>query len=164
MSIHRSEQLSQPTNFKLARQASNGNAEKADIENTVTFDQPEPVTPCLHRVTPDSSTLDTVDLYETREAKYSSPSTTPSAQTGKRIIVGHEKSVTQAERRAEISVLEEKYEERSREKLMLIANGIENEATASIFCHAARHAAKLCKGSTAQAAMSREKWRPTEKK
>uniref|UniRef100_A0A1A9VVD1 Uncharacterized protein n=1 Tax=Glossina austeni TaxID=7395 RepID=A0A1A9VVD1_GLOAU len=45
MSTHRSEQPSQPTNSKLARQATNDNAEKADIENMVRFDQPEPVQP-----------------------------------------------------------------------------------------------------------------------
>uniref|UniRef100_A0A1B0ADF4 Uncharacterized protein n=1 Tax=Glossina pallidipes TaxID=7398 RepID=A0A1B0ADF4_GLOPL len=43
MSIHRSEQLSQPTNSKLARQATNDKAERADIENMVRFHQPEPV-------------------------------------------------------------------------------------------------------------------------
>uniref|UniRef100_A0A1B0A3S9 Uncharacterized protein n=1 Tax=Glossina pallidipes TaxID=7398 RepID=A0A1B0A3S9_GLOPL len=35
----------QPTNSKLARQATNDNAERADIENMVRFDQPEPVKP-----------------------------------------------------------------------------------------------------------------------
>uniref|UniRef100_A0A1A9ZYP5 Uncharacterized protein n=1 Tax=Glossina pallidipes TaxID=7398 RepID=A0A1A9ZYP5_GLOPL len=45
MSTHRSEQPSQPTNAKLARQATNDNAEGADIENMVRVDQPEPVKP-----------------------------------------------------------------------------------------------------------------------
>ncbi|XP_037887724.1 rab11 family-interacting protein 5 isoform X1 [Glossina fuscipes] len=67
--------------------------------------------------------------YIKREKQNSSPSTTPSPQTGERIIIGHEKSITQAERRAEISAaLAKKYEGKSREELMLIANGMENEA------------------------------------
>uniref|UniRef100_A0A1A9UDP5 Retrotrans_gag domain-containing protein n=1 Tax=Glossina austeni TaxID=7395 RepID=A0A1A9UDP5_GLOAU len=45
MSTHRSEQTRQPTNSTLARQATNDNAEKADTENMVRFDQPEPVQP-----------------------------------------------------------------------------------------------------------------------
>uniref|UniRef100_A0A1I8PZE4 C2 domain-containing protein n=1 Tax=Stomoxys calcitrans TaxID=35570 RepID=A0A1I8PZE4_STOCA len=54
---------------------------------------------------------------------------TPSPKTNERIIIGHEKSSTQAERRAEISAaLAKKYEGKSREELMLIANGMENEA------------------------------------
>uniref|UniRef100_A0A1A9W981 Uncharacterized protein n=1 Tax=Glossina brevipalpis TaxID=37001 RepID=A0A1A9W981_9MUSC len=66
--------------------------------------------------------------YTKREKQNSSLSTLRS-QTGERVIIGHEKSVTQAERRAEISVaLVKKYEGKSREELMLIANGMENEA------------------------------------
>uniref|UniRef100_A0A1A9ZY68 Uncharacterized protein n=1 Tax=Glossina pallidipes TaxID=7398 RepID=A0A1A9ZY68_GLOPL len=43
ISTHRFEQPSQPTNCKLARQVTNDNAERADIENMIRFDQPEPV-------------------------------------------------------------------------------------------------------------------------
>ncbi|XP_061392651.1 rab11 family-interacting protein 1 [Musca vetustissima] len=58
-----------------------------------------------------------------------STASTPSPKTNERIIIGHEKSSTQAERRAEISAaLAKKYEGKSREELMLIANGMENEA------------------------------------
>ncbi|XP_037813244.1 rab11 family-interacting protein 5-like isoform X4 [Lucilia sericata] len=58
-----------------------------------------------------------------------SNASTPSPKQNERIIIGHEKATTQAERRAEISAaLAKKYEGKSREELMLIANGMENEA------------------------------------
>ncbi|XP_011292973.2 rab11 family-interacting protein 5 [Musca domestica] len=67
---------------------------------------------------------------ELRENKQPvSTASTPSPKANERIIIGHEKSSTQAERRAEISAaLAKKYEGKSREELMLIANGMENEA------------------------------------
>uniref|UniRef100_A0A1A9VP66 Uncharacterized protein n=1 Tax=Glossina austeni TaxID=7395 RepID=A0A1A9VP66_GLOAU len=45
MSTHRSEQPSQPKNSKLTSQATIDNAERADVENMVRFDQPAPVKP-----------------------------------------------------------------------------------------------------------------------
>ncbi|XP_037934978.1 rab11 family-interacting protein 1-like isoform X2 [Teleopsis dalmanni] len=49
--------------------------------------------------------------------------------SNERIIIGHEKSATHAERRSEMTAaLSKKYEGKSREELMLIANGMENEA------------------------------------
>ncbi|XP_073834064.1 rab11 interacting protein isoform X3 [Musca autumnalis] len=64
-----------------------------------------------------------------KEKQSVSTASTPSPKTNERIIIGHEKSSTQAERRAEISAaLAKKYEGKSREELMLIANGMENEA------------------------------------
>ncbi|XP_034101130.1 rab11 family-interacting protein 1 isoform X3 [Drosophila albomicans] len=54
-------------------------------------------------------------------------SNSPSPKSTERIIIGHEKSLT--ERRSEISAqLAKKYDGKSREELMLIANGMENEA------------------------------------
>ncbi|XP_053950747.1 rab11 family-interacting protein 5 isoform X3 [Anastrepha ludens] len=54
---------------------------------------------------------------------------TPSPKATERIIIGHEKSTSHAERRSEISAaLAKKYDGKSREELMLIANGMENEA------------------------------------
>ncbi|XP_067640245.1 rab11 family-interacting protein 1 [Eurosta solidaginis] len=54
---------------------------------------------------------------------------TPSPKSNERIIIGHEKSTSHADRRSEISAaLAKKYEGKSREELMLIANGMENEA------------------------------------
>uniref|UniRef100_A0A0A1XHJ7 Rab11 family-interacting protein 1 n=1 Tax=Zeugodacus cucurbitae TaxID=28588 RepID=A0A0A1XHJ7_ZEUCU len=54
---------------------------------------------------------------------------TPSPKANERIIIGHEKSTSHAERRSEISAaLAKKYDGKSREELMLIANGMENEA------------------------------------
>ncbi|XP_070075401.1 rab11 family-interacting protein 1 isoform X5 [Drosophila takahashii] len=56
-------------------------------------------------------------------------SNSPSPKSTERIIIGHEKSGSHAERRSEISAqLAKKYEGKSREELMLIANGMENEA------------------------------------
>ncbi|XP_043071974.1 rab11 family-interacting protein 1 isoform X3 [Drosophila grimshawi] len=56
-------------------------------------------------------------------------SNSPSPKSTERIIIGHEKSGSHAERRSEISAqLSKKYEGKSREELMLIANGMENEA------------------------------------
>ncbi|XP_052855690.1 rab11 family-interacting protein 1 isoform X6 [Drosophila gunungcola] len=56
-------------------------------------------------------------------------SSSPSPKSTERIIIGHEKSGSHAERRSEISAqLAKKYEGKSREELMLIANGMENEA------------------------------------
>ncbi|XP_075159275.1 rab11 interacting protein [Haematobia irritans] len=69
--------------------------------------------------------------FNHREKQQNTVSTvsTPSPKNNERIIIGHEKSSTQAERRAEISAaLAKKYEGKSREELMLIANGMENEA------------------------------------
>ncbi|KNC30513.1 hypothetical protein FF38_07838 [Lucilia cuprina] len=64
-----------------------------------------------------------------REKQTISNASTPSPKQNERIIIGHEKATTQAERRAEISAaLAKKYEGKSREELMLIANGMENEA------------------------------------
>ncbi|XP_065362809.1 rab11 family-interacting protein 1 [Calliphora vicina] len=64
-----------------------------------------------------------------REKQAVSKASTPSPKQNERIIIGHEKANTQAERRAEISAaLAKKYEGKSREELMLIANGMENEA------------------------------------
>ncbi|XP_033249390.1 uncharacterized protein LOC108159941 isoform X4 [Drosophila miranda] len=64
--------------------------------------------------------------------KYSNDngSNSPSPKSSERIIIGHEKSGgSHAERRSEISAqLAKKYEGKSREELMLIANGMENEA------------------------------------
>ncbi|KRF99662.1 uncharacterized protein Dwil_GK24953 [Drosophila willistoni] len=59
-----------------------------------------------------------------------SESNSPSPKSTERIIIGHEKSGgSHAERRSEISAqLAKKYEGKSREELMLIANGMENEA------------------------------------
>ncbi|KAM7347311.1 rab11 interacting protein isoform 2-T2 [Cochliomyia hominivorax] len=67
--------------------------------------------------------------YNNREKENNSNASTPSPKQTERIIIGHEKATTQAERRAEISAaLAKKYEGKSREELMLIANGMENEA------------------------------------
>ncbi|XP_044573339.1 rab11 family-interacting protein 1 isoform X3 [Drosophila ananassae] len=56
-------------------------------------------------------------------------SNSPSPKATERIIIGHEKSQSHADRRSEISAqLAKKYEGKSREELMLIANGMENEA------------------------------------
>ncbi|XP_033172306.1 rab11 family-interacting protein 1 isoform X3 [Drosophila mauritiana] len=56
-------------------------------------------------------------------------SNSPSPKSTERIIIGHEKSGSHADRRSEISAqLAKKYEGKSREELMLIANGMENEA------------------------------------
>ncbi|KAH8395188.1 hypothetical protein KR222_006724, partial [Zaprionus bogoriensis] len=63
------------------------------------------------------------DKFNDADSKLASPTST------ERIIIGHEKSSSQAERRSEISAhLAKKYEGKSREELMLIANGMENEA------------------------------------
>ncbi|KAM8718843.1 hypothetical protein ACLKA7_001535 [Drosophila subpalustris] len=64
-----------------------------------------------------------------REKQNASDSNSPSPKSTERIIIGHEKSGSHAERRSEISAqLAKKYEGKSREELMLIANGMENEA------------------------------------
>ncbi|KAH8300922.1 hypothetical protein KR044_004713, partial [Drosophila immigrans] len=62
-----------------------------------------------------------------RDKQNDTDSNSPSPKSTERIIIGHEKS--HAERRSEISAqLAKKYEGKSREELMLIANGMENEA------------------------------------
>ncbi|XP_022234174.2 rab11 family-interacting protein 1 isoform X2 [Drosophila obscura] len=70
--------------------------------------------------------------YGNKRDKYSNDngSNSPSPKSTERIIIGHEKSGgSHAERRSEISAqLAKKYEGKSREELMLIANGMENEA------------------------------------
>ncbi|XP_017149086.1 rab11 family-interacting protein 1 isoform X2 [Drosophila miranda] len=70
--------------------------------------------------------------YGNKREKYSNDngSNSPSPKSSERIIIGHEKSGgSHAERRSEISAqLAKKYEGKSREELMLIANGMENEA------------------------------------
>ncbi|XP_034672169.1 rab11 family-interacting protein 1 isoform X2 [Drosophila subobscura] len=70
--------------------------------------------------------------YGNKRDKYSNDngSSSPSPKSTERIIIGHEKSGgSHAERRSEISAqLAKKYEGKSREELMLIANGMENEA------------------------------------
>ncbi|XP_073834062.1 rab11 interacting protein isoform X2 [Musca autumnalis] len=76
-----------------------------------------------------SFNLNSNNYNNNREKQSVSTASTPSPKTNERIIIGHEKSSTQAERRAEISAaLAKKYEGKSREELMLIANGMENEA------------------------------------
>ncbi|ALC48647.1 Rip11 [Drosophila busckii] len=65
--------------------------------------------------------------YGNKRDKHDNESNSPSPKSTERIIIGHEKS--HAERRSEISAqLAKKYEGKSREELMLIANGMENEA------------------------------------
>ncbi|XP_017042035.1 rab11 family-interacting protein 1 isoform X2 [Drosophila ficusphila] len=69
--------------------------------------------------------------YGNKRDKYNNEneSNSPSPKSTERIIIGHEKSGSHAERRSEISAqLAKKYEGKSREELMLIANGMENEA------------------------------------
>ncbi|XP_039498716.1 nucleolar protein dao-5 isoform X1 [Drosophila santomea] len=69
--------------------------------------------------------------YANKRDKYNNDndSNSPSPKSTERIIIGHEKSGSHAERRSEISAqLAKKYEGKSREELMLIANGMENEA------------------------------------
>ncbi|XP_065724155.2 caldesmon isoform X3 [Drosophila suzukii] len=69
--------------------------------------------------------------YGNKRDKYNNDneSNSPSPKSTERIIIGHEKSGSHAERRSEISAqLAKKYEGKSREELMLIANGMENEA------------------------------------
>ncbi|KAH8303039.1 hypothetical protein KR018_000684, partial [Drosophila ironensis] len=69
--------------------------------------------------------------YGNKRDKYNmdNESNSPSPKANERIIIGHEKSQSHAERRSEISAqLAKKYEGKSREELMLIANGMENEA------------------------------------
>ncbi|XP_052855685.1 uncharacterized protein LOC128264312 isoform X1 [Drosophila gunungcola] len=69
--------------------------------------------------------------YGNKRDKYNNDneSSSPSPKSTERIIIGHEKSGSHAERRSEISAqLAKKYEGKSREELMLIANGMENEA------------------------------------
>ncbi|KAH8274794.1 hypothetical protein KR026_006586, partial [Drosophila bipectinata] len=69
--------------------------------------------------------------YGNKRDKYNNEndSNSPSPKATERIIIGHEKSQSHAERRSEISAqLAKKYEGKSREELMLIANGMENEA------------------------------------
>ncbi|XP_030379111.1 rab11 family-interacting protein 1 isoform X2 [Scaptodrosophila lebanonensis] len=64
-----------------------------------------------------------------RDKNNDNDSNSPSPKSSERIIIGHEKSISHAERRSEISAqLAKKYEGKSREELMLIANGMENEA------------------------------------
>ncbi|XP_064537254.1 rab11 family-interacting protein 1 isoform X1 [Drosophila montana] len=64
-----------------------------------------------------------------RDKQNDADSNSPSPKSTERIIIGHEKSGSHAERRSEISAqLAKKYEGKSREELMLIANGMENEA------------------------------------
>ncbi|XP_034471828.1 rab11 family-interacting protein 1 isoform X4 [Drosophila innubila] len=64
-----------------------------------------------------------------RDKQNVTDSNSPSPKSTERIIIGHEKSGSHAERRSEISAqLAKKYEGKSREELMLIANGMENEA------------------------------------
>ncbi|XP_030563064.1 rab11 family-interacting protein 1 isoform X2 [Drosophila novamexicana] len=64
-----------------------------------------------------------------RDKQNDTDSNSPSPKSTERIIIGHEKSGSHAERRSEISAqLAKKYEGKSREELMLIANGMENEA------------------------------------
>nr|XP_014087560.1 rab11 family-interacting protein 1 isoform X1 [Bactrocera oleae]XP_036227543.1 rab11 family-interacting protein 1 isoform X1 [Bactrocera oleae] len=67
--------------------------------------------------------------YLNKREKSEDNRSTPSPKANERIIIGHEKSTSHAERRSEISAaLAKKYEGKSREELMLIANGMENEA------------------------------------
>ncbi|EDW56047.1 GM22796 [Drosophila sechellia] len=69
--------------------------------------------------------------YGNKRDKYNNDndSNSPSPKSTERIIIGHEKSGSHADRRSEISAqLAKKYEGKSREELMLIANGMENEA------------------------------------
>ncbi|KPU75407.1 uncharacterized protein Dana_GF22404, isoform E [Drosophila ananassae] len=69
--------------------------------------------------------------YGNKRDKYNNEndSNSPSPKATERIIIGHEKSQSHADRRSEISAqLAKKYEGKSREELMLIANGMENEA------------------------------------
>uniref|UniRef100_W8AX68 Rab11 family-interacting protein 1 n=1 Tax=Ceratitis capitata TaxID=7213 RepID=W8AX68_CERCA len=67
--------------------------------------------------------------YLNKRDKNEDNRSTPSPKSNERIIIGHEKSTSHAERRSEISAaLAKKYEGKSREELMLIANGMENEA------------------------------------
>ncbi|XP_017965025.1 rab11 family-interacting protein 1 isoform X1 [Drosophila navojoa] len=64
-----------------------------------------------------------------RDKQNDTDSNSPSPKSTERIIIGHEKSGSHADRRSEISAqLAKKYEGKSREELMLIANGMENEA------------------------------------
>lgn len=56
-------------------------------------------------------------------------SSSPSPKSNERIIIGHEKVTEPIERRSEITAaLAKKYDGKTREELMLIANGMENEA------------------------------------
>uniref|UniRef100_A0A0A1XJM3 Rab11 family-interacting protein 1 n=1 Tax=Zeugodacus cucurbitae TaxID=28588 RepID=A0A0A1XJM3_ZEUCU len=67
--------------------------------------------------------------YLNKRDKSEDNRSTPSPKANERIIIGHEKSTSHAERRSEISAaLAKKYDGKSREELMLIANGMENEA------------------------------------
>ncbi|XP_054726926.1 rab11 family-interacting protein 1 [Anastrepha obliqua] len=67
--------------------------------------------------------------YLNKREKSEDNRSTPSPKATERIIIGHEKSTSHAERRSEISAaLAKKYDGKSREELMLIANGMENEA------------------------------------